>query len=106
MPLHSLVIWVLIEVKQDHGGMRNQRCRIQCSLVNFLKISYITLGYTFKPSVLEKMKLGNLRLYATVQNPFILCAKDVVDPEQLNVSINTSDAMTRNVIFGINLSFK
>ncbi len=34
------------------------------------------------------------------------CAKDVVDPEQLNVSINTSDAMTRNVIFGINLSFK
>ena len=73
---------------------------------NFLKISYITLGYTFKPSVLEKMKLGNLRLYATVQNPFILCAKDVVDPEQLNVSINTSDAMTRNVIFGINLSFK
>ena len=73
---------------------------------NFLKISYITLGYTFKPSVLEKMKLGNLRLYATVQNPFIFCAKDVVDPEQLNVSINTSDAMTRNVIFGINLSFK
>ena len=53
-----------------------------------------------------KMKLGNLRLYATVQNPFIFCAKDVVDPEQLNVSINTSDAMTRNVIFGINLSFK
>ena len=41
-----------------------------------------------------------------VQNPFIFCAKDVVDPEQLNVSINTSDAMTRNVIFGINLSFK
>ena len=73
---------------------------------NFLKIAYITLGYTFKPSVLEKMKLGNLRLYATVQNPFIFCAKDVVDPEQLNVSINTSDAMTRNVIFGINLSFK
>ena len=71
---------------------------------NFLKISYITLGYTFKPSVLEKMKLGNLRLYATVQNPFIFCSKVVVDPEQLNVSINTSDAMTRNVIFGINFT--
>ena len=54
----------------------------------------------------EQSKFWMFRAVATVQNPFIFCAKDVVDPEQLNVSINTSDAMTRNVIFGINLSFK
>ena len=104
--LHSLVTWVLIEARQDHGEMQNRKCHIRCFPVISLRFLILLWDITFKPSVLEKMKLGNLRLYATVQNPFIFCAKDVVDPEQLNVSINTSDAMTRNVIFGINLSFK
>lgn len=72
---------------------------------NFLKMSYITLGYTFRQTLLKKINISSLRLYATVQNPFIWCADDVVDPEQLSVSINTSDVMTRNVIFGLNLSF-
>lgn len=72
---------------------------------NFLKMSYITLGYTFRQTLLKKININSLRLYATVQNPFIWCADDVVDPEQLSVSINTSDVMTRNVIFGLNLSF-
>lgn len=72
---------------------------------DFLKMSYITLGYTFRQSLLKRINIGSLRLYATVQNPFIWCADDVVDPEQLSVSINTSDVMTRNVIFGLNLSF-
>ena len=106
MLLRSLATWVLIGVKQDHGEMRSQRCRIRCSLVIFLKSHILLWGILSNRQFLKKMKLGNLRLYATVQNPFIFCAKDVVDPEQLNVSINTSDAMTRNVIFGINLSFK
>ena len=68
-------------------------------------MSYITLGYTFRQTLLKKINISSLRLYATVQNPFIWCADDVVDPEQLSVSINTSDVMTRNVIFGLNLSF-
>ena len=42
-------------------------------------------------SVLQLMKQG-------------LLSKEIAN--SLNVSINTSDAMTRNVIFGINLSFK
>ena len=72
---------------------------------NFLKMSYISLGYTFKPELLRKINLSKLRVYCTVQNPFLWCADDVVDPEQLSTSINTSDVITRNVIFGLNLSF-
>ena len=72
---------------------------------DFLKVSYISLGYTFKPELLRKINLSKLRLYCTVQNPFLWCADNVVDPEQLSTSINTSDVITRNVIFGLNLSF-
>ena len=72
---------------------------------NFLKMSYISLGYTFKLELLRKINLSKLRVYCTVQNPFLWCADDVVDPEQLSTSINTSDVITRNVIFGLNLSF-
>lgn len=72
---------------------------------DYLKISYITLGYTFNNSWIKKMNLSNLRLYATIQNPFLWCADDVVDPEQISTSINTSDCITRNVLFGLNLSF-
>ena len=36
---------------------------------DFLKVSYITLGYTFKKNLLNRIKMSNLRLYATVQNP-------------------------------------
>ena len=72
---------------------------------DFLKVSYISLGYTFKPELLRKINLSKLRLYCTVQNPFLWCADDVIDPEQLSTSINTSDVITRNVIFGLNLSF-
>ncbi len=73
---------------------------------NYLKVPYITLGYTFKQSRIDKIGLSKLRFYATVQNPFIFTAKDVVDPEQLSTSIGGTDCITRNVIFGINVSFK
>jgi len=75
------------------------------SSTDYLKISYITLGYTFKNNWLNKMKVSSLRLYSTIQNPFLWCADDVVDPEQISTSINTSDCITRNVLFGLNLSF-
>lgn len=30
MLLHSLVTWVLIEARQDHGEMQNRKCHIRC----------------------------------------------------------------------------
>lgn len=72
---------------------------------NFFKINYITLGYTFNRSKLSRARINGLRIYATVQNPLTCSAPFVVDPEQLTASINSTDYITCNWIFGVNLSF-
>lgn len=72
---------------------------------NYFKCTHITLGYTFSKGLLSKTFLSNLRVYATVQNPFIFCDKYVVDPEQLSSSISNTDVITRNVMFGLDVSF-
>ncbi|MFB6456911.1 SusC/RagA family TonB-linked outer membrane protein [Chitinophaga sp. Hz27] len=46
----------------------------------FLRISNITLGYDFA-KLLKKNYLGNLRVYASVQNAFILTKYKGMDPE-------------------------
>ena len=73
--------------------------------LDYLKVNYITLGYTFAKPVLQKLHMQNLRLYATVQNPWVFCDKYVFDPEQLTASIAGTDYMTCNVLFGINVGF-
>ncbi len=72
---------------------------------DFMKVAYITLGYTFKKNLLNQVGLGNLRLYATVQNPFTFSDFNGFDPEQAAASIGGTDAMTRNTMFGLNVSF-
>jgi TonB-linked SusC/RagA family outer membrane protein len=72
---------------------------------DYLKMSYITLGYNLPQAWNRRMGVGNLRLYATVQNPFIWTGRDVVDPEQLSTGINTTDYITNNFIFGLNVTF-
>jgi TonB-linked SusC/RagA family outer membrane protein len=37
----------------------------------FIKVRNINLGYTFKPEALKKVGLSSLRLYSSIQNPFI-----------------------------------
>ncbi len=97
----------------------------------YLKIRTITLGYNFehfKP--LKDMGISRLRLYATVQNPFVLFSpyndECGLDPETNSLSNNggtmavTMDGYkgahkipvigyntpsTRNFIFGLNLTF-
>ncbi|WP_218145358.1 SusC/RagA family TonB-linked outer membrane protein [Parapedobacter koreensis] len=72
---------------------------------DFLKIAYATLGYTFKSSLAEQIKASRIRLYATVQNPFIFTSWSGFDPEQPSASIGGTDLMTRSVLFGLNVSF-
>ena len=73
--------------------------------LDYLKMNYITLGYTFGKNVLNALKMSNLRAYVTVQNPFVICDKYVFDPEQLTASIAGTDYMTCNVLFGVNVGF-
>lgn len=72
---------------------------------DYFKITHVTLGYTFDKKLISKSFLTKLRLYCTVQNPFIVCADNVVDPEQLPSGISQTDVLTRNVLFGVNVAF-
>lgn len=89
---------------------------------SFMKIRTITLGYDFR-SLIKKSNI-RLRMYATVQNPFVMFSpfhkESGLDPETnsagnenvatggyqariLTVGFNTPS--TRNYIVGVNLSF-
>jgi hypothetical protein len=48
---------------------------------SFFRIRNITLGYTLPTSVLEKLKLKSLRVYATVQNAHVFTNYRGYDPE-------------------------
>lgn len=90
---------------------------------SFLKIRTITLGHDFNQSLLKNSSM-RLRMYASVQNPFVLFSEFTkesgLDPETnsygnenvatggfnrrlLSVGYNTP--ATRNYIVGLNLSF-
>jgi len=92
---------------------------------SYLKIRTMTLGYTFtKKDWLKNTGIRNLRLYFTVENPFVLFSpfnrKTGLDPQTnsygdqnsavssynrrlLTLGFNTPS--TRNYLLGINLSF-
>lgn len=67
---------------------------------SFLRLSSLSLSYTFPTKLIEKMKLSNLRVYATASNVFCLTDYKGYDPE-------TGDwyPPTRMYTFGINLAF-
>lgn len=67
---------------------------------SFLRLSALTLAYTFPAKILNAMKLTNLRVYATGSNLFCLTNYNGYDPE-------TGDwyPPTRMYTFGVNLAF-
>ncbi|MDR1882909.1 MAG: TonB-dependent receptor [Prevotella sp.] len=92
---------------------------------SYLKIRAITLGYTFNQQAIKNLGIQNLRVYATVQNPFVLFSpynnETGMDPETNSYGneyqatgavvasripiIGTNTPSTRNYLFGINLTF-
>ncbi|MDO3695642.1 TonB-dependent receptor [Wenyingzhuangia sp. chi5] len=78
---------------------------IQYKDVSFVKVGYVTLGYKFPSKFLDKINVKSLRIYGTVQNPFIFTDYDGWDPE--NASRNQWGAafMSRTFMTGLNLSF-
>ncbi len=71
----------------------------------FVKLRNVTLGYTFPESVVSKLRIQKLRLYAMAQNPLTFSNYKLFDPERAgNV---TSGAMPSNIMYvgGINISF-
>ena len=73
---------------------------------DYLKVNYISLGYTLNKKFIKKLNLSNLRIYTTIQNPFIWTNdKYAFNPEQMSTAIGSTDFMTRNAIFGVNIEF-
>ncbi|WP_423130425.1 TonB-dependent receptor [Gaoshiqia sp. Z1-71] len=80
---------------------------------SFLRLNTLTLGYTLPSSMTKKMKIQNLRFYATGYNVFLITNYSGFDPE---VSTRRKTALTpgvdysayprsRQIVFGLNLNF-
>ncbi|MFC4209651.1 SusC/RagA family TonB-linked outer membrane protein [Pedobacter lithocola] len=78
----------------------------------YLRLKTLTLGYTFTPTVLSKLKLSKLRLYATAQNLATITGYKGWDPEvnadyqstNINQGVDFYSAPQPRVIsFGINI---
>ncbi|WP_312398896.1 TonB-dependent receptor [Sphingobacterium sp.] len=90
---------------------------------SYLKVRTITMGYNFKQKWVERMGINRLRVYATVENPFVMFSpyhkESGGDPEpnsygDENVAVGglrrilvvgTNTPAMRSYIVGLNLSF-
>lgn len=80
---------------------------------SFLRLKTLTLGYTIPSKLINKVKIQNLRVYASMYNVFILTNYSGFDPEvstrratQLTPGVDYSAyPKSKQVLFGINLSF-
>jgi len=66
---------------------------------SFWRLQNLSLGYSFSQSVLKKLKLSKLRIYATGQNLITITDYKAYSPEQDLYAY----PMTTNFIFGLNL---
>ena len=82
---------------------------------SYLRIKNITLGYTFPKSVLQKVKIDNIRLYMNIQNLYTFTKYMGYDPE-VGASTQDSSGLTFGVdngrypspmtcSFGLNITF-
>nr|WP_281225598.1 TonB-dependent receptor [Flavobacterium aquiphilum] len=91
---------------------------------SYLKIRSITLGYTLKEDFMKKVGIDKLRIYTSVQNPFVFFSPyhdmSGMDPETNSLGdqnqavnsyprrilvIGTNTPSTRNFLMGLNLTF-
>jgi iron complex outermembrane receptor protein len=75
---------------------------------SYIRLDNATLGYTFNAA---KLKLKQLRVYATANNLFVLTGYKGLDPEvsqggaALGVDYNNFYPKTRTFMFGVNVTF-
>lgn len=79
---------------------------------SYIRLRNLTFGYNLPKSIISKLKINNLRVYAQMDNLFILTSYPMLDPE-VNVSLSASSlgqdfllpSQPRSINFGINLNF-
>ncbi len=77
---------------------------------SFIKVRNINIGYTFPAKTAQKLGLASLRVYASVQQPFIFSKyrskENGVDPETSNGNVNNDVTPATQVsTFGLNIKF-
>jgi iron complex outermembrane receptor protein len=71
---------------------------------SFLRMDNITLGYTFDKPI-KKLTSSSIRLWAGMQNVFILTKYSGLDPEVFNGIDNTIYPRPRTLLIGANIKF-
>lgn len=72
---------------------------------SFVKVKYITLGYTFPKKWLSPWRCSNLRLYFTVTNPFVITSYKGFDPEWAGASRSQDGPSTITYQVGASIQF-
>ena len=72
---------------------------------SFVKVKYITLGYTFPKKWINKIGINKLRLYCTVTNPFVFTKYKGFDPEWADATNKNDGPSTVTWQFGASLKF-
>lgn len=71
----------------------------------YIKLKNVQLGYTFPKKWIEKLGVGSLRLYTSIENLWTGSKMfDTIDPEMLNASANFYPLST-TYSFGLNVTF-
>jgi hypothetical protein len=85
----------------------------------FIRAQSIGIGYTLPDRLIQRMRVSRLRVYAQVQNAFVITGYSGLDPELNNMALNANDAtvnrqvgldyntnpVPRTITFGLNVGF-
>lgn len=73
----------------------------------YLRLKNVTLGYTFNKSLVQKLRMENLRLFVVGTNLFAInpLRKYGLDPETPDATRGWSYPVTKSVSLGLNVSF-
>ena len=74
---------------------------------SYLRLKNVTLGYTFNKSLVQKLRMENLRLFVVGTNLFAInpLRKYGLDPETPDATRGWSYPVTKSVSLGLNVSF-
>ncbi len=113
-------VWSPLNPHNNSVGMNNNfwLTDMRSSLVedgSFLKIDYITLGYTLPQKLTDRLRVSRFRVFARANNPFIFTRYTWFDPEvstgwgtvaQVGPGVDLSSyPRTSGMDFGLNVTF-
>ncbi|PKB15453.1 SusC/RagA family TonB-linked outer membrane protein [Flavobacterium sp. 5] len=73
--------------------------------VDYVKIKNISLGYSFGPDLLKKLKMSNLRIYVNVLDPFVFTDFDGYDPEWAGAAFGINRPASVTTQLGLSVKF-